>query len=98
MVTVGLLLRLEAKPGKEDEVAKQLTSAIDKVNKEEGTTAWFALRFGPASFGVFDAFPDDTARQVHLSAVQAAVGELFVTAPTVEPIDILIAKLPGQDA
>lgn len=100
MVTVGLLLRLEAKPGKEDEVAKLLASAIDKINKEEGTTAWFALRFGPASFGVFDAFPDDPARQVHLSAnlgvLEATVGELFVAAPTVEPVDVLVAKLPGQ--
>lgn len=100
MVTVGLLIRLEAKPGKEDEVAKQLAAAIDVVNKEEGTTAWFALRFGPASFGVFDAFPDDTARQVHLSdnlgAMQAAIGELVVAAPTVEPADVLVAKLPGR--
>ena len=102
MVTVGLLLRFEAKPGKEDAVAKLLASAIDKINKEEGTTAWFALRFGPASFGVYDAFPDDTARQVHISAnlalLKAAGDELFVAAPTVEPVDVLVAKLPGRPA
>ncbi|HEV7896921.1 MAG TPA: hypothetical protein VGP31_03645 [Planosporangium sp.] len=49
---------------------------------------------------MFDAFPDDPARQVHLSAnlgvLEATVGELFVAAPTVEPVDVLVAKLPGQ--
>jgi quinol monooxygenase YgiN len=101
MVSVGALLRVHAKPGSEETVAQILASAIDTVNKEEGTTAWFALRFDEAHFGVFDAFPDDDTRQRHLdanfSAVEA-IADLLVTAPTIELADVLTAKLPGQPA
>ncbi len=100
VVTVGLLVRLEAKPGREEEVATMLTSAVAMVNGEAETPVWLGVRFGLAAFGVFDAFPDDAARQAHLSrnlgALQAAAAELCVAAPTIEPADILAAKLPGQ--
>ena len=95
------MIRLHAKPGSEETVARLLVSAIDTVNKEEGTIAWFGLRFDPADFGVFDAFPDDAARQAHLSANLGAVEaltDLLVSAPTVEPADVLAAKLPGEAA
>jgi quinol monooxygenase YgiN len=101
MVSVGLLIRLHAKPGSEETVAQLLASAVDTVNKEEGTTAWFALRFDQTRFGVFDAFPDDEARQTHLDANLSAVNEiadLLVAAPTIEPADVLTAKLPGRPA
>ncbi len=39
MVTVGILLRLEAKPGKESEVAAFLKSALPLIQAEQGTTA-----------------------------------------------------------
>jgi hypothetical protein len=80
-------------------ITQLLASAIDTVNKEAGTTARFALCFGPMQFGVFDAFADDDARQTHLSANLSAVeqlGDLLVTAPTIERADVLAAKLPGQ--
>ena len=99
MVSVGLLIRLHAKSGNEEVVAQLVTSAVDTVNKEEGTVVWFALRFDQARFGVFDAFPDDDARQRHLGANLGAVeglADLLVAAPTVEPADVLAAKLPGQ--
>jgi quinol monooxygenase YgiN len=67
MVKVGLLARLEAKPGKESEVANLLTSALALANAETATTVWFALRIGPTTFGIFDAFADDTGRKAHLS-------------------------------
>ena len=67
MLTHALLVRLEALPGKEDELAEFLTDARSIVLAEPGTVAWFAVRFGPTSFGVFDAFPDDEARQAHLA-------------------------------
>jgi quinol monooxygenase YgiN len=101
MVSVGLLIRLHVKSGAEETIAELLASAVDKVNKEEGTTAWFALRFDQTHFGVFDAFPDDDARQTHLNANLGAVegiADLLVAAPTVEPANVLTAKLPGQPA
>jgi quinol monooxygenase YgiN len=100
MVTAGLLLRFEAKPGKVAEVETLLKGALATVQEESGTIAWFGLRLGPASFGVFDAFPDDTGRQAHLAAnaeaMQAVAPELFAGPPTVEYADVLAAKLPGQ--
>src|SRR5689334_2837413 len=99
MVTVGLLVRLEAKPGKEQEVESFLRMALPLVQDEVSTTAWFALRFGPASFGIFDAFPTDDGRQAHLTGRVAAAlgeraGELFASPPVIEKVDTLAAKLP----
>ena len=59
MVTVGVLARLEAKPGKEEEVARFLEGALPLAQQEEATTAWFAIRMGPSTFGIFDVFPDE---------------------------------------
>jgi quinol monooxygenase YgiN len=98
MVHVGLLAKLEAKPGKESEVAALLTSALSLANAEPATTVWFALRLGPRAFAIFDAFPDDAGRQAHLAgpiaaALMAKASELLAHAPTIEPADILAAKL-----
>ena len=99
-VTKGLLVRLEAKPGKEAEVEAFLTGALPIVQQESATTAWFAIRFGPSTFGIYDVFPDDTGRQAHLSgqvaaALMARASELFAQPPAIEQIDILANKLPG---
>ena len=67
MVTVALLVRLEAKAGKEAEVESFLRSGLSIVQGEPATTAWFAIRMGPSTFGIFDAFPDDAGRQAHLT-------------------------------
>ena len=44
MITVGLLVRLEAKPGKEAEVESFLKSGLALVEDEPETTVWFAIR------------------------------------------------------
>jgi len=98
MVHVALLARLEAKPGKEDEVAALLKSALPLANAEPATTVWFALKLGPTTFGIFDAFPDDAGRQAHLAgqiaaALMAKAPELLAQPPTIERVDILAAKL-----
>jgi quinol monooxygenase YgiN len=100
MVTVALLVRLEARPGKEAEVEKFLRSGLALVEAEPATTVWFGIRLGPSSFGIFDAFPDDAGRSAHLSGrVAAALGEkaaeLLGGPPTIERVDVLAAKLPG---
>ncbi len=100
MVTVGLLLRLEAKPGKEAAVEEFLNGGLAIVNDEPATTAWFAIRLGPSTFGIFDVFPDEAGRDAHLSGqVAAALGEhggdLLAEASTIEKVDVLAAKLPG---
>jgi quinol monooxygenase YgiN len=99
MVKVALWVRLEAKPGKEAEVESFLRNGLPIVQQEPATTAWFAIRLGPSTFGIFDAFPDDAGRQAHLSGKVAAAlkekaAELFAKPPVIEKIDVLSAKLP----
>lgn len=100
MVAVGLLVALEAKPGKEEEVASFLEAALPLVQQEVQTTAWFALRMGASRFGIFDAFPDEAGRDAHLAGAVAAAlmeraPELLVAAPVIEPVDVLADKVPA---
>jgi quinol monooxygenase YgiN len=99
-VTVALLVRLEAKPGKEAEVESFLRGGLSIVEDEPATTTWFAIRLGPTAFGIFDAFPDQAGRQAHLAgqvaaALKARASELFAEPPKIEMVDVLAAKLPG---
>ncbi len=101
MVNVGLLVRLEAKPGKEAEVENFLRSGLSIVREEPATTTWFAIRLGPSTFGIFDTFPDEAGRQAHLSGrVAAALVEkaaaLLAKPPVIEQVDILASKLPER--
>lgn len=100
MVKVGLFVRLEAKPGKEAEVASFLEGGLSIVEQEPATVAWFAIRLGPSTFGIFDAFPDDSGRAAHLAgrvaaALMAKASELLSQPPSIEKVDVLAAKLPG---
>ena len=99
-VRVALFVRLEAKPGKEAEVETFLRGGLPLVEDEPATTAWFGIRLGPSTFGIFDAFPDDAGRQAHLSgkvaaALMAKASDLFAKPPAIEKVDVLAAKLPS---
>ncbi len=101
MVHVGLLARLEAKPGKEKAVADLLKGALALANAETATTVWFAIQMGPSTFGIFDAFADDSGRKAHLagqiaSALMAKAPELLASPPKIEPVDVLAAKIPAR--
>ena len=72
MVKVALLARLVAKPGKEEEVAAFLSSALPLAEAEAATIVWFALRISKNEFGIFDAFPDEAGRKAHLNGSIAA--------------------------
>ena len=98
MVRVALLVRLQAKPGKEADVARFLESGLALANQEASTPIWFALRLGPATFGIFDAFADDAGRKAHLAgqiaaALMANAAELLSEPPQIEHVDVLAAKL-----
>jgi quinol monooxygenase YgiN len=100
MVHVALLVRLKAKPGKEADVESFLKNGLPLAEAEPATTAWFAIKLGPSTFGIFDAFPDDAGRQAHLSgriaaALMAKASDLLAEAPSIEKVDVLAAKLPG---
>ncbi len=99
MTKFGLLVTLEAKPGKEDEVEQFLRSALPLVQQEPGTISWYALRLSTSKFGIFDTFNDEAGRKAHISgkvaeALFAKASELFSQAPKIEQVDILTEKLP----
>ena len=103
MLTVALLARLEAKPGKERELAAFLRAALPLAEAEPRTMVWFAFQLGPATFGIFDAFADEAGRAAHLAgqiaaALAAGGGELLAGPPTIERADVLGAKLPARAA
>ena len=100
MVKVGLFVRLEAKSGKEAEVESFLRGGLPIVEAEPATIAWFAIRLGPTTFGIFDAFPNEESRQAHLSgrvaaALMAKASDLLSQPPVIEKVDVLAAKLPS---
>lgn len=97
MQKLGLLARLEAKPGKEQEVLELLTGAQSLVAEETGTITWFAFKIGPSTFGIFDTFYDADGRNAHLagkvvSVLMSKVPDLFAGDPLVEFTEILALK------
>lgn len=94
----GVLATLQARPGKEAELEQFLQSAQPLVDAEPGTTAWFAFKIGPATFGIFDTFRDEEGRSAHFNgevakALFARAEELFVTRPQIQTAEILAEKL-----
>jgi protease I len=95
---VGLFVRLEAKPGREQEVENLLRNGLPLVEEEPETTSWFGVRLGESSYGIFDTFDDESGRQAHLSGrvareLQERAPELFARPPVIERIDVLACKL-----
>ncbi|MGQ5523047.1 putative quinol monooxygenase [Chitinimonas sp. PSY-7] len=100
MTKLALFVRLEAKSGKENALKDFLESGLPLANAESETPVWFALRFGPTTFGIFDAFDNENGRQAHLNgkiaaALMARADELLATPPSIEKVDVLAAKLPA---
>ena len=94
---VALLVRLEAKPGKEQEVADFLRRGLPLVQDEHDTVTWYGVQFGPSSFGIFDTFPHDEGRQSHLSgkvakALMENAPKLLAKDPEIIYTDILAVK------
>lgn len=99
MVKTALLVRLDAKPGKEKDVEDFLRGGLPIVEAEPATVTWYALKLGPSTFGIFDTFPDEAGRQAHLAgrvaaALMAQAADLFSQPPVIEKVEILAAKLP----
>ena len=98
MLKLGLFVRLEAKAGKEEEVAAFLKQGLQLANAETTTPLWFAVRFGPTTFAIFDSFENESGRQAHLNgpiakALMANAPDLLASPPVIERADVLGAKL-----
>jgi quinol monooxygenase YgiN len=101
MLKLSLFVRLEAKPGKENEVADFLQQGLQLANQEATTPLWFALRLGPTTFAIFDAFENEAGRQTHLNgpiakALMENASRLLATPPVIERVEVLGAKLPVE--
>jgi quinol monooxygenase YgiN len=99
MLTVSLFVRLEAKPGKEADLAAFLMKGLELAQQEATTPVWFALRLNPSTFAIFDAFADEGGRQAHLAgpiaqALMAQAPNLLSSPPVIDRVDVLGAKLP----
>ena len=97
MSKLAFVARFEAKPGKEEAVAKFFETALEMARKEPTTIHWYAFRLSHSTFGVFDTFEDENGRQKHLNgpigqALMARAGELFSSPPSIEPVDLLGSK------
>jgi len=98
MVKFALLARLEAKAGKEKELAEFLKSALPLVQQEPGTIHWFGLQLGPSTFGIFDTFETEEGRQAHLAGKVAAAlmtkaPELLAAQPVIEQVQLLAVEV-----
>ena len=101
MISLGLFVRLEAKPGKENEVAAFLKQGLQLAHQEPATALWFSLRLSPSTFAVFDAFADEPGRQTHLNgpiakALMDMAPKLLAVPPSIERTEILGTKLPQE--
>ena len=94
MEAIGLLVTLEAHPGKEADTEAFLRSAQPLALNEKGTLKWYAIKIGPRKFGIFDTFANEAGRNAHLTgeiakALGARASELFAVSPQVEKVEIL---------
>ena len=99
MVHVALFAQLQAKPGKEADVARLLETGLALANQEATTPIWFALRLAPTTFGIFDAFSDHAGRKAHLAGPIAAAlmskeSELLAEPLQIDHVEVLGAKIP----
>ena len=97
MSKLAILAKLEAKPGKEQEVAEFLKSALPLAQAEPGTKSWFAWQIGESTFGIYDTFDDEAGRQAHLNGPIAAAlmkhaPDLLSKDPILEMLDVLAEK------
>jgi quinol monooxygenase YgiN len=102
MVTTGLIVVLEARPGKEDALAAFLRKAVPLVEEEAQTIAWFAIKLGASSFAIVDVFPDRSGRRAHLTgpvaaALAARAEDLLAEPLEIQHVDVLAAKLPEAE-
>ena len=100
MEAIGLLVTLEARPGKEADAEAFLKSAQPLALNESGTLKWYAIKLGPGKFGIFDTFANEAGRNAHLSgdiakALGARASELFAVPPQVQKVEVL-ANTPSR--
>jgi hypothetical protein len=67
-------IHIEAREGCEEEVIRMLGDIYGCVLNEPATGPWFAVRYAPRLFGIFEAFPSLAGRDAH---VAGGGGDIF---------------------
>ncbi|GIL37000.1 putative quinol monooxygenase [Phycicoccus sp. DTK01] len=93
----GLLATLKAKPGKGDELGEFLRKGRELAAQEGGTVTWYAFRLDDTTYGIFDTFESEDARQAHVNgqipaALQDVASDLLAEDAVISPIDVLAVK------
>ncbi|MDQ3047392.1 MAG: antibiotic biosynthesis monooxygenase [Bacteroidota bacterium] len=101
MEKLALLVTLQAKPGKENEVVQFLKSGLELVEQEPKTNHWFAFKTADGKYGIFDTFDSESGRDAHLNgkvaeALKAKASELFSTAPVIEKAELIAVREPSE--
>ena len=95
--TIGLLVIMKAKQGKEKDVKNFLLSGLSLVNQEPQTESWFAFQVDEKTFGIYDTFEIEAGRQAHLTgevakALLANAGNLlenFDAKTSIQPVEVI---------
>jgi hypothetical protein len=87
------------KPGRRQRSSRFCARACRSWRRRLATIAWFGVRVGPSTFGIFDAFPDEVGRQAHLAGrvealLMAEAPHLLERPPQIEMLDVIAVKLP----
>ncbi len=96
-VAKALHIHLEAKRGQEHEVERLLHDILACVEREPGTGPWYGVRYTHSTFGIFEAFPDEAARQAHLNGRGAEIlmersNAVLAQAARIDKLDVLMSK------
>src|SRR5258707_2740081 len=96
-VTLGVLALLEAKPDKGADLAAFLEGGRAIAAAERGTVTWYAFKLDDSTYGIFDTFESEDARNAHLEGeiprALAQVGpELLAKDPEIQLVEVLAVK------
>jgi quinol monooxygenase YgiN len=94
---LGILALLEAKPGKSDELAAFLEAGRALALAEEGTVTWYAFKISDVSYGIFDTFETEDARDAHLAgqipqALGQVAADLLAAQPNIRTVELVAVK------
>jgi quinol monooxygenase YgiN len=96
-VRLGILALLDAKPGMGDELAAFLEAGRALAQAEEGTVTWYAFKISDTSYGIFDTFETDDARDAHLAgqipqALVRVAPDLLASEPDIRMAELVAVK------
>jgi hypothetical protein len=96
-VRLGVLAFLEAKEGKGSDLGAFLKSGRVLAAAESGTVTWYAFKTSDTTYGIFDTFETEDARQEHLHgeiprAPAAVAPDLLAADPDIRMVDVVAVK------